>query len=115
MNIAYCYLLDCCLYHRYGGPQEVTMANHQYRPTGSVDGGWDAYLASSLNVVVARIDGRGSGGRGDDWLYHLYKKLGTHEIQDQIAGARYNNQNIITYTYNNTNMSTFSRVNTYDQ
>jgi len=28
-------------------------------------GGWAAYLAGSLKIIVAEIDGRGTGNQGD--------------------------------------------------
>ncbi|XP_070569513.1 inactive dipeptidyl peptidase 10-like isoform X8 [Ptychodera flava] len=51
--------------------------------------GWPAYLTSQFNVIVASIDGRGSGAYGDKFMYEVYRKFGTVEIDDQIAGAEY--------------------------
>lgn len=42
------------------------------------------YLASGRDIILASIDGRGSGFQGDSHKYHLYHKLGTVEIEDQI-------------------------------
>lgn len=63
--------------HRYGGPgsQKVTQ-------TFRLD--WGASLVSSKNVIYASIDGRGSGKQSDDFMYKIYRKLGTVEIADQI-------------------------------
>lgn len=49
---------------------------------------WNLYFSSSKNVIVAQIDGRGSGRRGNKNLFANYKKLGTYEIEDQITVAR---------------------------
>lgn len=49
----------------------------------SVD--WDAYLASQRNFIVAQIDARGSGFQGEKLRHELYHKLGSVEIEDQIA------------------------------
>lgn len=46
------------------------------------------YFSSSENVIIAQIDGRGSGRMGDKNLFANYRKLGTYEIEDQIYVAR---------------------------
>lgn len=45
---------------------------------------WYSHLVVSQNVIYAKIDGRGSGLKGDNMLFANYKKLGTYEIHDQI-------------------------------
>jgi len=50
---------------------------------------WNTYFSSSKNIVVAQIDGRGTGRRGDKNLFSNYRKLGTYEIEDQIYIASY--------------------------
>ena len=47
--------------------------------------GWDSVLVSSEDVIVARVDGLGSGYRGQRVLHQVHKKLGTLEVQDHIA------------------------------
>ena len=47
------------------------------------------YLASKKNIIVAQIDGRGSGGQGYKLLYEIYKKLGTVEVFDQLEVTEY--------------------------
>lgn len=49
----------------------------------SVD--WDSVLVSSDNVIVARLDGRGSGFQGQKILQEVHKRLGVVELQDQLA------------------------------
>lgn len=49
---------------------------------------WGTYLTSSLGVIYAFIDGRGSGRRGDDLIFSGYRSLGTVEIIDQINVTR---------------------------
>uniref|UniRef100_A0A182MBV6 Venom dipeptidyl peptidase 4 n=1 Tax=Anopheles culicifacies TaxID=139723 RepID=A0A182MBV6_9DIPT len=65
----------------YGGPNSANVVG-----TWSV--GWGTHLASNRSVVYAKIDGRGSGLRGDHLMYQIYRKLGTVEVQDQITGAQ---------------------------
>uniref|UniRef100_A0A3B5MDL8 Dipeptidyl peptidase like 10 n=1 Tax=Xiphophorus couchianus TaxID=32473 RepID=A0A3B5MDL8_9TELE len=51
--------------------------------------GWESVLVSSDRVVVARVDGRGSAGRGQDVLQAVYQNLGVVDVQDQIAALRH--------------------------
>ncbi|TSK92869.1 Inactive dipeptidyl peptidase 10 [Bagarius yarrelli] len=53
----------------------------------SVD--WDSVLVSSDNVIVARLDGRGSGFQGQKILQEVHKRLGVVELQDQLAALEY--------------------------
>ncbi|XP_061782349.1 inactive dipeptidyl peptidase 10-like isoform X2 [Nerophis lumbriciformis] len=46
---------------------------------------WDSVLVSSDDVIVARLDGRGSGFQGQRVLHEVDKRLGTVDVQDQIA------------------------------
>ncbi|XP_058118923.1 venom dipeptidyl peptidase 4 isoform X2 [Anopheles coustani] len=65
----------------YGGPNSANVV-------GSWSIGWGTHLASNRSVVYAKIDGRGSGNRGDRLMFQIYRQLGTVEVQDQITGAR---------------------------
>ncbi|XP_071943402.1 prolyl endopeptidase FAP-like isoform X2 [Antedon mediterranea] len=61
----------------YGGPgsQKVSQA---------FELGWSMYLASNDHIATASIDGRGSGGQGENFRHELYKGFGTVEVEDQI-------------------------------
>lgn len=50
---------------------------------------WGYYLATNKNVIYGAIDGRGSGFKGDKILHELYHKLGSVEVEDQIAVTKY--------------------------
>ncbi|XP_054643797.1 inactive dipeptidyl peptidase 10-like isoform X2 [Dunckerocampus dactyliophorus] len=50
---------------------------------------WDSVLVSSDNVIVARLDGRGSGFQGQRVLHEVHQRLGTVDVQDQIAAVGY--------------------------
>ncbi|XP_017324691.1 inactive dipeptidyl peptidase 10 [Ictalurus punctatus] len=50
---------------------------------------WDSVLVSSDNVIVARLDGRGSGFQGQKILQEVHKRLGVVEIQDQLTAVEY--------------------------
>lgn len=53
----------------------------------SVD--WDTYLSGNRSYIIAYIDARGSGNKGSDMLYEIYKNLGNKEVIDQIYVVRY--------------------------
>ncbi|XP_031781450.1 venom dipeptidyl peptidase 4 [Nasonia vitripennis] len=50
---------------------------------------WNVYLSSRKNIIIAQIDGRGSGGQGYQLLHEVYKRLGTVEITDQLEVTEY--------------------------
>ncbi|KAL1021891.1 hypothetical protein UPYG_G00019380 [Umbra pygmaea] len=50
---------------------------------------WDSVLVSCDEVIVARLDGRGTGFRGQKILHQIHHRLGTVEVQDQIAALEY--------------------------
>ncbi|MFO8002309.1 MAG: S9 family peptidase [Marinilabilia sp.] len=49
---------------------------------------WEYFLASRGYIVVS-VDGRGTGGRGEEFLKSTYMQLGRLESDDQIEAARY--------------------------
>lgn len=51
--------------------------------------GWDSVLVSSSSVIVARLDGRGSGFQGQKVLHEVYQRLGTVDVRDQITALEY--------------------------
>lgn len=65
----------------YGGP-------NSYSVTSSWSIGWGHYMSSNRSVIYAKIDGRGSGLRGEKLLFQIYRQLGTYEIEDQITTAK---------------------------
>lgn len=50
--------------------------------------GWNAYLVTSRKYIVAQINGRGSGNRGEKLLHTIYRGMGTVEVDDQIETAK---------------------------
>ncbi|KAJ8888093.1 hypothetical protein PR048_007580 [Dryococelus australis] len=58
----------------------------------SVD--WGTYLASSRNFIVAQVDGRGSGFQGERMVQQLHHRLGSIEVEDQIAVIKYLRDNL---------------------
>uniref|UniRef100_A0A3Q4MMJ5 Dipeptidyl peptidase like 10 n=1 Tax=Neolamprologus brichardi TaxID=32507 RepID=A0A3Q4MMJ5_NEOBR len=57
---------------------------------------WDSVLVSSDNIIVARLDGRGGGFQGQRILHEVHQRLGTVDVQDQIAAVEYMNKSYIT-------------------
>ena len=52
------------------------------------DVNWEQYLVSRA-FIVACVDGRGTGARGNAFKTCVYMKLGELETQDQVSAARY--------------------------
>lgn len=50
--------------------------------------GWEQYLAAE-GYLVACVDPRGTGARGEEFRKCTYMKLGKYESDDQIEAARY--------------------------
>jgi len=51
--------------------------------------GFDEYVASTLNVAIASVDPRGTGGRGVNFMQQTYLNLGLLESQDVANTAKY--------------------------
>ena len=66
----------------YGGPGSQTVSNYW-----SI-GGWEDYLVTSRNVVYVLMDVRGTGFQSNEFLFSVYRRLGTVEMEDQIAVTR---------------------------
>nr|XP_057937865.1 dipeptidyl peptidase 4 isoform X2 [Doryrhamphus excisus] len=65
----------------YGGPASQTV-DYRFKLN------WATFLSSKYGMVVASFDGRGSGYQGDQVLHAIYGRLGTLEVDDQIAAVR---------------------------
>ncbi|GAB1600683.1 dipeptidyl peptidase 4-like isoform X4 [Argonauta hians] len=65
----------------YGAPGSQKVS-HRF------DVGWHTYLSSSLGIIYASVDGRGSSGNGDRFMHEIYKALGSVEVEDQIMAGR---------------------------
>ncbi|XP_053554351.1 prolyl endopeptidase FAP-like isoform X2 [Bombina bombina] len=69
------------LLYVYGGPSSQEI-HHSF----SI--GWKTYLASSEDIIVASLDGRGTAYQGDKFMHAVHKRLGTLEIEDQVFAVR---------------------------
>lgn len=66
----------------YGGPGSIRIS--------TVFGvGFQSYQVSSKKIVYVEIDGRGTGQKGLDMMFSVNNRLGTYEMEDQIAVAKY--------------------------
>ncbi|CAI8006714.1 Prolyl endopeptidase FAP [Geodia barretti] len=72
------------LVYVYGGPYSQQVADRSLLSSLSL-----VYLCSNLSLIVAKVDGRGTGFRGDNFKYAVYKNLGHFETIDQIRAGRY--------------------------
>nr|XP_020456424.1 inactive dipeptidyl peptidase 10-like isoform X2 [Monopterus albus] len=50
---------------------------------------WDWVLVGTEQVIVAQLDGRGSGFRGQRVLQQVHQRLGTVDAEDQITALEY--------------------------
>jgi len=50
--------------------------------------GWNDYLAQE-GFLIACVDPRGTGARGEEFRKMTYMQLGKYESEDQVEGARY--------------------------
>ena len=73
---------------QYSGPGSQQVANSW--SLGSMGQGclYDGYLADRGFILVC-VDGRGTGGRGADFMKCTYLKLGDLESKDQVETAQY--------------------------
>lgn len=67
--------------YQYSGPGSQEVLN-RWRMD------WDYYFAIKGYIVMC-VDGRGTGGRGREFMDVVYKRLGYYETVDQINAARY--------------------------
>lgn len=66
---------------QYSGPGSQSVLNRW-----KVD--WEQFYATQGYVVVC-VDGRGTGGRGREFMNVVYQCLGKYETIDQLAAAKY--------------------------
>lgn len=66
---------------QYSGPGSQSVLNRW-----ALD--WEQYFAANGFVIVC-VDGRGTGGRGAEFMQAVYRRLGRLETEDQTAAARY--------------------------
>lgn len=82
MPLKYILLFIFLTFFRYGGPDS-------YDVLEKFSLNWFSYLASNKSIIVAVIDGRTSGLKGDRMLFAGYGHLGTVEVYDQINVTRH--------------------------
>lgn len=68
-------------FEHYGGPHSQTVSK-----------GWTGALAQAIvakGYIYFQLDNRGSANRGVDFESQIYHAMGSVEVADQLAGARY--------------------------
>jgi dipeptidyl-peptidase-4 len=68
----------------YGGPGSQQVLD-QWKGANY----WWFQLLTQKGFIVACVDGRGTGGRGEEFKKMTYKQLGHYETKDQIEAAKY--------------------------
>lgn len=80
--------------HNFDPSKKYPVVMYQYSGPGSQEVldrwqfDWMNYFAHKGFIIMC-ADGRGTGGRGTDFMYKVYRNLGYYETIDQIAAARY--------------------------
>jgi dipeptidyl-peptidase-4 len=67
----------------YGGPG-VQLVQNRWGATSLRD-----HLFAEQGFILWSLDNRGSWGRGHAWESSVFKHLGRHELEDQLAGVAY--------------------------
>lgn len=70
--------------YQYSGPGSQNVSNSWM---GANDY-WHEMLANTQDIIIACVDGRGTGLKGRDFKKMTQKELGKYEVQDQIAAAK---------------------------
>ena len=68
---------------QYSGPNSQQVTDSWGRGIG-----WNEYLAQE-GFIVACVDPRGTGARGEDFRKITYMQLGKYESEDQVEAAKY--------------------------
>ncbi|CAB0014780.1 unnamed protein product [Nesidiocoris tenuis] len=71
----------------YGGPGSQLVVDKW-----KID--WATYLASTQDIIIGYIDGRGTSGKGYSLTHQVYMKLGTVEASDQLEVTEYLRDNL---------------------
>jgi dipeptidyl-peptidase-4 len=67
----------------YGGPH-IQLIENRWGLTSLGD-----HLYAEQGFIIWSLDNRGSWGRGHAWESKVFKNLGHHELEDQLAGVAY--------------------------
>ncbi|MEH6764868.1 MAG: S9 family peptidase [Aequorivita antarctica] len=70
--------------YQYSGPGSQNVSN-SWNGTNDY---WHQMLANEQDIIIACIDGRGTGFKGRDFKKMTQKELGKYEVEDQIAVAK---------------------------
>lgn len=55
---------------------------------------WSWYLTTNRSVIYGMIDGRGTGRKGTEMMYAVYRAFGTVEMNDQRTATKYLRDNL---------------------
>jgi dipeptidyl-peptidase 4 len=66
----------------YAGPGSIAILNNFAI-------GFQTYQATKKNIIYVQIDGRGMSQNGNDMMFTVNNRLGSVEIEDQIAVTKY--------------------------
>ncbi len=72
------------LMYQYSGPGSQQVSNSW----GGGNSYWHQLLVQK-GYIISVVDGRGTGGRGEQFKKQTYRNLGRMEVEDQIASAKH--------------------------
>jgi len=70
--------------YQYSGPGSQNVSNSW----NTANDYWHEMLANNQDIIIACVDGRGTGFKGRNFKKMTQKELGKYEVQDQIAAAQ---------------------------
>lgn len=70
--------------YQYSGPGSQSIGN-----SWKGNNYWWFQMLAQQGYIIACVDGRGTGGKGEEWKKMTYLQLGKYEVIDQIDAARY--------------------------
>lgn len=77
--------------YQYSGPGTQQVADRWNIGETRNGLGWEAYMTTQ-GFIIACVDGRGTGGRGEEFTKCTYMQLGVKEAKDQVEAAKYMNK-----------------------
>lgn len=73
------------LIYTYGGPGSQIVRNSWRVGIGGL---WHQLMAQK-GYIIFGLDSRGTGARGTDWMWTVYRNLGEYEVEDNVSGVKY--------------------------
>jgi len=73
------------LIYAYGGPGSQIVSDIWSVGKGGL---WHQLMAEK-GYIIFGLDNRGTGNRGTEWMWKVYRNLGDYEVRDHVSGVRF--------------------------